>query len=697
MTVRPVVHRLLHQPPLAEERPHVTEIHGDRLEDPYFWLRRKRSRAVLRYLQAENRYTARMMKSTEPLQRGLFREIRSHLKETDLSVPQFHDGFFYYTRMVKGRQYAIHCRRRGSMEAEEEVILDVNELARGKKFMSVGEMAVTDDGHLLAYSTDETGFRDYTLRVKDLRTGKLLATCIHKVGDAEWAGDNRTLFYTVEDDAKRSYRLYRHDVFSGEPDVLIREEKDERFGVAVERSRSRDWLFLILESHTTAEVHCLPADRPTGRWRIIAPREQDHDYSVDHHGEYFYIHSNQAGRNYALFRVPITNPERSGWKVVVPHRSDVMLEGADFFENFYVLSELEDALPHLKIVEFRTGRSARLKFHEAAYSVHLLANPEFKTDRIRYGYQSMTTPNSVFECDWKSRKSVLLKRTEVLGGFRPEDYVTERIRAKAEDGRRVPISLVYHKSVQRNGKAPLLMTGYGAYGVSSTPYFSAARLSLLNRGVVFAIAHVRGGGDLGKPWHDEGRMRQKRNTFTDFIACAEHLIARRYTSPKRLAIEGGSAGGLLIGAVLNLRPDLFHAAVLNVPFVDVLQTMLDESLPLTVGEFEEWGNPKVLEDYRYMKSYCPYTNLKPGHYPAILIHTSLNDSQVMYWEPAKYAARLRRIKKDSRPLLLRVNMTAGHGGASGRYDHLRETAFEYAFLLKEWGLERVSPRPPSKI
>ena len=673
-------------PPVAPTLAHTTELHGDRREDPYFWLREKTNPAVIRYLKAENAYTAKKMKPTEALQKKLFKEIRSHLKETDLSVPYLHDGWYYYSRTEEGKQYSIYCRKKGALSAPEEILLDLNRMARGKKFLSLGALNVSDDGNLLAYSTDTTGFREYLLQVKDLRTGKLLPTRVERVSDVEWTSDNKTLFYTVEDETKRSYRLYRHTLAGSGPDTLVFEEKDEHFDVGVERSRSRQWLFLIVDSHTTSEVHYLPADRPSDKWKLIAKREQDHEYSVDHHGNSFYILSNQAGRNFALFKAPTLDPSRTHWETVIPHRQTVMLEEVDFFSRFYVVSELENAQPHLRVIDIVTGESHRLGFSEAAYFAHLQTNPEFETPSIRYTYESLTTPPSVYDYDWKKRESTLLKRTEVPGGFDPSHYQAERIEAIAPDGKRIPISLVYRKGVPRDGSAPMYLTGYGAYGMSSFTHFSVARLALLDRGVIYALAHIRGGGDLGKGWHDEGRMRNKRNTFTDFIACAEHLIAKRYTASDRLAIEGGSAGGLLIGAVVNQRPDLFHAAIMDVPFVDVVNTMLDETLPLTVGEFEEWGNPKQLEDYRYLKSYCPYTNVKAQPYPAMLINTSLNDSQVMYWEPAKFTARLRTLKTDSNPLLLKVNMAAGHGGASGRYDNLKELAFDYAFLLMQWGL-----------
>lgn len=676
------------EPPVAPQHPKVSTLHGEKRVDPYFWLREKTNPAVIRYLKAENRYTEAKMKSTKTLQAKLFREMRSHIKETDLSVPQLHDGYYYYTRSQKGKQYSIYCRRRGSLESPEEVILDLNRLARGKEFFSLGAINTSDDGNLLAYSTDITGFREYTLEIKDLRTGRLLPFRREHVSDVEWTDDNRTLFYTTEDSAKRSYRLYRHRLGQKGPDVLVHEEKDERFDLGIQRSRSRAWLFLTIASHTTSEVRFLASATPESNWTLIAPREQDHEYDVDHHGDFFYIRSNQTGRNFALFRTPITKPGRLNWKVVVPHRAEVMLEEVDFFEDFYVLSELENAQSQLRVTDLATGKSHRIPFAEEAYTASLLSNPEFRTKTLRYLYESFTTPPSVYDYAVAGKKSVIMKQTEVPGGFISTNYISERLTATASDGTKVPLSVVYRRGVRRDGQAPLLLTGYGAYGLPNLPQFSSVRLSLLDRGVVVAVAHIRGGGDLGKAWHDAGRMRQKRNTFTDFIACAEHLIQKKYTSSDRLAIQGGSAGGLLIGGVLNLRPDLFRTAILDVPFVDVVNTMLDESLPLTVGEFEEWGNPKDPGDYAYLKSYCPYTNLRAASYPAILINTSLNDSQVMYWEPAKYTAKLRTLNTGPYPPLLRINMAAGHGGASGRYDNLKESAFDQAFLLQQWGIKK---------
>ena len=679
-------------PPAAERRPHVDTLHGEVRHDDYFWLREKEDPAVAAYLEAENAYAKAALAPTEPLQERLYQEMLGRIKQTDLSVPTRERDWWYYTRTLEGQQYPIFARRRGTLEAPEQVTLDVNELARGQTFMSVGAYEVSDDGHLLAFSTDSTGFRQYTLRVKDLRTGRLLPDRIEKVVTVAWAADGRTLFYTVEDEAKRSHRVYRH-VLGAPPaqDALVYEEGDERFGVYVGRGRSQRWLYMSSGSHTTSEVRVLPADAPAGEWRVVLPRVQDVEYDVQDHGDRFYLRINDQGRNFRLVSAPIADPSRANWTEVLPHRADVMLEGADFFRDHWVASERANALPRLRITDLRTGAAHEVAFPEPVFTAWLTGNPEFDTRTVRYAYQSMVTPSSVFEYDMETRQATLLKQTEVLGGYDAAAYATERIHATAADGTRIPISLVYRRGVRRDGSAPLLLEAYGSYGYASDPSFSGNRLSLLDRGFVYAIAHIRGGGELGKAWHDAGRMQHKMNSFTDFIAAAEHLVAERWTAPARLVIQGGSAGGLLMGAVTNLRPDLFRAVVSHVPFVDVVNTMLDETLPLTVGEFEEWGNPKIAEQYRWMRAYSPYDNLARRAYPAMLVKTSFNDSQVMYHEPAKYVARLRTLKTDANPLLLVTNMGAGHGGASGRYDRLREIALDYAWMISQVAPEQVVP------
>ncbi len=675
-------------PPAAKKLPHVDMMHGQRRIDDYFWLREKSNPEVTTYLEAENAYMAAVMKPTEPFQATLYTEMLARIKQTDLSVPYREHGYVYYTRTEEGKQYPIFCRKKGSTDAPEQITLDLNELAKGEKFMALGAYAVSDDGNLLAYSTDNTGFRQYNLRVKDLRTGELLPEHAEKVTSLAWAADSKTFFYTVEDAAKRAYRLYRHPLGSTTPDDLVYEEKDEMFRIEVERTRSRAHLLLNSASHTASEVRYLPASQPGGAWKVIAPREREHEYEVDHHGDLFYIRTNSGGRNFRLVSAPVSDPRRENWKEVIPHRPAVMLAGMHFFAHYYVLLEREEGLPQLRVTDLRSGQSHRIAFPEPAYTAAPAQNREYDTTVFRFSYQSLITSPSVFDYDMENRERKLLKQTEVLGGYDPSQYKSERLYATATDGTRIPISIVYRKSLKRDGSTPMLLTGYGSYGASNWPTFSSNRLSLLDRGLVFAIAHIRGGGEMGKPWHDQGRMMYKKNTFTDFIACAESLIAQKFTSKDRLVIQGGSAGGLLMGAVTNMRPDLFHAVVSLVPFVDVINTMADPSLPLTVGEFEEWGNPQKKADYDYMLSYSPYNNLAKKAYPAILVRTSFNDSQVMYWEPAKYVAKLRALKTDSNVLLLKTNMAAGHGGASGRYDLLHEVAFDYAFILSQVGINK---------
>jgi len=672
-------------PPVARRQPQVMELHGDRRVDEYAWLREKESPEVRAYLEAENDYADSFTASAAQLRENLYGEMLARIKQTDLTVPARQGNYFYYSRTQEGKQYPIWCRRAGSEEGPEEVLLDGNVLAEGHEFFSLGGYEVTDDGTLLAYTTDFTGFREYTLRVKDLRTGQLLPDTIEHVTGMVWAADGRTLFYAVEDEAKRPYRVLRHGV--GETsDALVYEEGDERFRVGVSRSRSRAILFLDSVSHTATEVRFLAADSLEGQWRLVAARQAEHEYEVDHHGDRLYIRSNRTGRNFALFSAPLTDPGIENWKEVVPHRADVMLAGMDFFAGHSVILEREAGLPRMRVTDLGTGEWHRIEFPEPAYSAGPGENFEFETNIFRYTYESLVTPRSVFDYNLSTRERTLRKQTEVLGGYDPAEYVTERLAAPAADGTQIPISIVFRRGRPRDGSRPLILIGYGSYGYALPVSFNSNRVSLLDRGFALALAHVRGGGEMGKPWHDQGRMLNKRNTFTDFIAAADFLVDQGYTGHDRLAIHGGSAGGLLIGAVLNLRPDICRVALMHVPFVDVINSMLDSSLPLTVGEFEEWGNPLEPEPYVYMRTYCPYTNLAPRAYPAMLIRTSLNDSQVMYWEPAKYTARLRTLKRDGNPLLLKVNLAAGHGGASGRYDYLREVAFDYAFLLQQFGL-----------
>lgn len=686
-------------PPVAPVIPVETKIHGRTLIDDYAWLRERDNPEVIAYLEAENAYTAAVTAADEGLRQTLYKEMLSHIKETDVSVP-FRDGtFWYYSRTMQGLQYPIYCRKPGSVDAitndaPEEIILDVNELAQDQPFMAVQAMTVSDDGGLLAYSIDNKGFRQYTLQVKDLRTGQLLPEHVERTGSIVWAADNHTLFYTVEDEVqKRQFRMYRHTL--GSPhneDPLVHEEADERFNIGTGRTRDGEFIILECSSHTTTEEWFLHADTPEGTWTMIEPRRENIEYYADHRNGFLYIRANDTGRNFRLVTAPVSAPASANWNEILPHRADVMLEEVDLFATFYVACERRDGLQHLRLVPFVSSESSNspesreIDFPEPVYSAHPHTNRIFGTTKYRYGYQSLVTPGSVFEYDVATGESKLLKQLEVPGDFEKSLYASERLFAKADDGTEIPISLVYRKDSFERGKNPLFVYGYGSYGYSLPIAFNSNRLSLLDREFVLAYAHVRGGGDMGKPWHDAGRLMHKRNTFTDFIAVTRHLLDKGYGDPERIAIEGGSAGGLLMGAVANHEPSLFRAVVSHVPFVDVMNTMLDASLPLTVPEYEEWGDPNEPEAFEYMLSYSPYDNLEAKDYPAMLIKTSLFDSQVMYWEPAKYVAKLRRLKTDRNPLLLHTNMTAGHGGASGRYDYLKEIAFDYAFLIRELGV-----------
>jgi len=675
-------------PPVAKKEPKVTEINGHKLVDNYFWLRDKKNPDVRAYLEAENVYTDAVMKPTEPLQKKLYEEMLGRIKETDVEVPYKEGGYFYYSRTEAGKQYPIRCRKKGSLDAPEEVLLDVNELAKGQAFMSLGAFNVSDDGNLLAYTTDNTGFRQYTLAVKDLRTGKLLVDHVERVDSVDWANDNKTIFYTVEDEvSKRSNQMFRHTVGTSGPDTLVYEEKDEKFDIYSSKTRSKAFIFLISASHTTSEARYIPADQPMAEWKVMEPRKQGVEYYPDHNGDFFYIRANDTGRNFRLVKAPVADPGSKNWQEVVPQRADVMLDDTDFFKNYYISYEREKGLPQIRVTDLQSGKSRRIEFPEPAYETSAYVNLEYDVTKFRYTYQSFITPQSIFEYDMSGGTSTLLKQREVPGGYDRTRYQVEQIYATASDGVKIPISVVRLKSASLDGKGPIYLTGYGSYGASSDIRFNSNIFSMVDRGVVVAVAHIRGGGELGKAWHDDGRMMHKKNTFTDFISSAEFLVAQGYGSKDRLVIEGRSAGGLLMGAVLNMRPDLFHAALVGVPFVDVINTMLDESLPLTVGEFEEWGNPKEKPAFDYMLTYSPYDNIEAKAYPNMLVRTSFNDSQVMYWEPAKYVAKMRALRTDHNTLILKTNMSpAGHGGASGRYDRLHETAFDYAYFLTQMGI-----------
>jgi len=683
------------QPAVATKKPHTTEIHGYTLKDDYFWLREKSNPEVIKYLESENAYTEDVMKPTKALQETLYGEMLGRIKQTDLSVPSRIGEYFYYSRTEEGKQYPYMCRRKGSMEGGEEILLDLNTLAQGHKYLGLGAYAVSDDGNWLAYSTDTTGYRQYSLHVKDLRKGQVLGENIERVGSVVWATDNKTLFYTTEDAvSKRSDKFWRHAAGATNSD-LVYEEKDELFDVGAGRSLDKKVIFLTSYAKTSTEVRYLRAETPHAALKIVLPREPNHEYDVDHYENDFYITTNKDAKNFRIVIAPMDDPSEKNWQRYIDHNPAIKINGVTFFENHIVVSEREGGLTQLRVINARTNERHRISTDEPDFALSLASNPEFKTATLRFNYQSMVTPSSVYDYDLNTRKRTLLKRQEVLGGYDPARYEAKRIWAVARDGVKVPISVVHKKGVSLDGKAPLLLYGYGSYGASGAPTFSSNRLSLLDRGVIFANAYIRGGGEMGEEWREQGRMMKKINTFNDFIDCAEYLLKSRYTSPDRLVIQGGSAGGLLVGAVTNMRPDLFKAVVSQVPFVDVLNTMLDASLPLTTSEYLEWGNPNEKPAFDYMRQYSPYDNVKAANYPAMLVQVSLNDSQVPYWEGTKLVAKLRATKTDKNPLLLKANMGAGHGGSSGRYDALRETAFTYAFMLWQMGLPVTGGTTPS--
>ena len=685
--------------PMARRDTKVTELHGQTLSDDFGWLRDKSSPEVIGYLEAENAYTANAMSDTEALQTKLYGEMLSHIKETDESVPYFYRGWWYSTRTVEGSQYAIHCRREAAESGRyddskpEIILLDVNRLAEGHAFMSLGGMAISPDGWLLAYSTDSTGFRQYALHLRDLRTGEDKADTAERVGSMTWSANGRMLFYTTEDDrTKRQDKLWRHTLGEArESDLLVYEESDERFNLGVGRTRDGSYILLEAGSHTTSETRFLDSSSPAGEFQTLAPRLDEQEYSVDHREGVFFIRVNDTGKNFRVVTTSVRSPGREHWTQLIAEETDAPLEDFDLFRSFCVCSRRRAGLTTLEVLPFldnaQLAVAREISFPEPAYTAAGHVNREFDTTSFRYSYQSLVSPASVYRYDVATGRSTLLKEQEIPGGFDRSRYGSERLWITVNDGTRVPVSLVYRKDqFARDSSNPLYVYGYGSYGYPLPIGFSATRLSLLDRGLVLAYAHIRGGGEMGDVWHDAGKMMAKENTFTDFIEVTEALVKQGYGNQKRVAIEGGSAGGLLMGAVVNLRPELFRAVLSHVPFVDVMNTMLDASLPLTVAEYEEWGNPNEPEAFAYMRRYSPYDNLKRGAYPAMLVKTSLNDSQVMYWEPAKYVAKLRGLKTDETRLLLHINMDAGHGGASGRYDYLKEIAFDYAFLLRELGI-----------
>ena len=672
-------------PPVAKRIPTESVLHGDRRVDDYAYFKDRDHPETIPYLEAENRYTDAMMAHTKELQQQLYDEMLGRIKEDDSQVPTPRDGWFYYSRTERGKPYPIFARKRGSLDAPEEIYFDQNAEAEGHAFYQLGGMEVSPNHELLAVLVDTNGYEDFFLRIKDLRTGRWLDDRIEQLSwGLAWANDNRTLFYMTPDSAKRGDRVWRHVI--GEPrakDVSVYQDTDVLFNVNVSRSRNGEWILISSGSFTSSEWHVIPADRPSAAPRVIAPRRAGVEYDVEPGERVFYIVTNEGAQNFKVMTAPLNAPGRAGWTEWLAHRPDVFVEGLMPFRRHVVVIERRDGLRQLRITALDGGATHDVSFPEAAYGVFPSSNPQYDARTLRFSYSSLVTPSTVFDYDMDSRQRTQLKQEEVLGGYDPSRYEVERLYATARDGTRIPISLVHKKGFKRDGKAPLLLYAYGSYGSTTEPTFSSARFSLIDRDITYAIAHVRGGQEMGRPWYDAGKMLQKKNTFTDFIDVADHLVRERYTSADRLAANGGSAGGLLMGVVANMRPDLFKVIVADVPFVDVINTMLDASLPLTAQEWEQWGNPNIEPEYRYMRSYSPYDNVEAKPYPRMLVTSGLNDSRVGYFEPTKWVARMRAMRTDASPLLLRMNMGAGHGGSSGRYERLREQAFRFAFIIDQ--------------
>jgi oligopeptidase B len=673
------------KPPVAEKKTKELTIHGHTRIDPYYWLRERDNPEVIAYLEAENAYREAVMRSTQPLQEKLYKEMVGRIRQDDASVPYRENGYYYYTRYEEGREYPIYCRKKGSLEAPEEVLADVNELAAGHDYFHVGGMSVSPDNRFLAIGIDTVSRRIYTIRIRDLETGEMLDDEIPlTTGGSTWASDSRTLFYALKDEQTlRSRAICRHT--RGTPaatDVVVYEEEDETFSTYVFKTKSKQYLVIGSSSTITNEYRYLPADRPGDAFRVIHPRERGLEYSVSHFGDHFYILTNLDAVNFRLMRTPVGATTREHWEEVIGHRGDVFLEGVEIFNEHLVLEERSEGLTRLRVIRWEDGSEHYVEMGEEVYTAYISTNPEFDTRWLRFSYSSLTTPHSTFDYEMESGEKKLMKRDEIPGGeFDPSHYEAHRIYATADDGKKIPMSIVYRKGIELNGANPTLLYGYGSYGITRDPSFSSARLSLLDRGFIFVIAHIRGSQVYGRPWYEDGKLLNKMNTFTDFNDCAESLIEAGYTGPDHLYAMGGSAGGLLMGAVINMQPELYNGVIAAVPFVDVVTTMLDEDIPLTTGEYDEWGNPNEEVYYRYMLSYSPYDHVEAKAYPHLLVTTGLHDSQVQYWEPAKWVAKLRDMKTDDNLLLLYCNMETGHGGASGRFERLKETAMEYAFLL----------------
>jgi oligopeptidase B len=680
------------KPPIAKKVPKSLVTHGHERIDNYYWLNNREDKNVVKYLNHENKYCDDIMKPTEGFQKDLFTEMVGRIKQTDLSVPYRIRGYWYYNRYEEGKEYPIYCRKKGSMDGKEEIMLDVNEMAKGSSYYDVAGLTISTNNNLLAYGVDNVSRRKYTMYVKNLSTGEVYKESVPNTdGSYVWANDNSTLFYDVKDEETlRTYLIKKHTLGkNASDDEEVFTEKDVTFNCGVYKSKSEDYIFIGSYSTQTSEVYYLDANNPEEKFVSVIPRSKDHLYSVEYFDRYFYITTNLGAKNFKLIKIPVGQPNMDSGEEIIPHRKDVLLDGIDIFKNYLVISERQGGLTMIKVRKWKTNEEYNIKFGESCYTAYTSINPDFDTDVLRFTYTSLITPNSIFDYDMNTKEKTLLKQQEVVGGYEPKNYTSERIYAKASDGTLIPISLVYNIRKTKPGpETPLLLYGYGSYGASMDPYFSSMRLSLLDRGFVFAIAHIRGGQEMGRQWYEDGKLLKKMNTFTDFISCADFLISSNYTSPQHLYAMGGSAGGLLMGAVVNQRPDLFKGIVAQVPFVDVVTTMLDESIPLTTGEFDEWGNPKEKRYYDYMMKYSPYDNVKAQNYPNMLVTTGLHDSQVQYWEPAKWVAKLRELKTDQNKILFHCEMEAGHGGKSGRFERLKEVALEYAFLLDLEGIRK---------
>ncbi|MBC5993498.1 S9 family peptidase [Pontibacter cellulosilyticus] len=673
------------QPPIAKKVPKELTVHGDTRIDNYYWLNQREDPEVIAYLEAENAYTKKMMAGTEDLQQKLYQEIVGRIKQQDESVPFKDDGYWYYTRYEAGKEYPIYARKKGSLTAPEEIMVNANERAEGLNYYAAAGMNVSPNNKLLAFGEDTVSRRKYTIRFKDLSTGQMLKDRIpNTTGSAVWANDNKTVYYTVKDPSLRSYKIFKHTL--GTPasqDKEVYHEADETFSTFVFKTKSDKYIIIGSGSTLSNEYRYLDASNPNGTFKVIQPRERGLEYSVDHFGDKFYIVTNKDGAtNFKLMQTPVSKPGKANWKEVIPHREDVLLEDIEIFKDYLALQERKNGLTQIRVKKWNDPKvDYYIDFNDEAYTAYISTNPDFDSKTLRYQYSSLTTPNSVYDYNMETKQQELKKREEVVGSFNPENYEAKRIYATADDGTKIPISLVYRKGTNLDGSNPTLLYGYGSYGNSINPGFSSVRLSLLDRGFVYAIAHIRGGQEMGRKWYEEGKMMKKKNTFTDFIDASEFLIEQGYTNPNKLFAMGGSAGGLLMGAVINMRPELYKGVIAAVPFVDVVTTMLDTSIPLTTGEFDEWGNPADKASYDYMLSYSPYDNVKAQDYPNLLVTTGLHDSQVQYWEPAKWVAKLRNMKTDDNKVLLHTNLEAGHGGASGRFERYKETALQYAFLL----------------